>query len=179
MILFRYHKSYYVHLFITFCHFFRLNFQSPAGKQTPKSNSNFQTPCNENADPQYYEEEGDADEYYSPEKPANTHIHFFSPDVKVGNSVHWRYEDYDLEAQKETAPAPPSTARKALSSVNTPTTTGKKTFAKSTAKKTPGGGMLLNANVPDVNPLASPHTRQETLVNFWLSKGTPGKALFN
>lgn len=148
---------------------FRMSFGSPVGK-TPKSTSTFQTPCkDENADPQYYGEH-DSDNTM-PEKPVNAHIHFMSPDVKVGNQVHWRYEDYDLEAQFNVPPVPPCTERKAQ--VNTPATANK---LQKSAKK----GILSNAAVPTIDPSASPQTRQENLMSFWLSKGTPaGKTLFH
>jgi hypothetical protein len=156
-----------------------LSFTSPAGKETSMETSAFQTPCRddcENSNPQYCENEEFYGDCEPNEKPANSHAHFFSPEMKIGSQVHWRYEDYDLEAQTHCPPVPPCTSRKAQSTMNTPAATAKKFLNSS--KKTPGNGILVNAVVPDIDPTASPQTRQDSLMSFWLSKGTPGKALF-
>lgn len=146
-------------------------FQSPkSAKKTPAQQ--FQTPIYdaENATPQqmnaaYYTEDDDCEDEFDrytvksnkkQETKSNSHKVFMSPEVALGQKVHWRYEQYDLEAQTQVPAAPPSTAQKVSlkSATNTP-------------KKQNATVLFAAQNETE---------REQKVINFWLSKGnTPKK----
>ncbi len=92
--------------------------------------------------------------------PKGKHIVFSSPELKVGNGVHWNYDSFD-----KAATAPSNTPAAPTQAPSTPAAAASVKFMDIEEREVLPSDLLLNAMTP------GKLKNKQDQINFWLSKG--------